>query len=169
MFETKELSTERRELNDLADQAIRLGCALPSGICLFPRNFDTAQSSKELEFDDLGQTIRKLWSQAGIKEEPLALTNPRYLQERNHIPQLCIFIGWSVLSQDPILVQLAFGVVGNYLTDIFKGHLPANQHACKVRIILQSKKGKEERYTEVKFEGNPKDLEKIMEVFKHES
>lgn len=160
------MSISIRQLQDLQERAIFLGCEIPEGICVFPRNFEVAETLEDLEYDDTAQTVKKLLMQAGVSSEGLKLPNNNYLQLRENLPAICLFVGWTIGTQDPTSVQLAINVIGNYLTDVFKGLRGEREQRCTFKIIRQRIKGKTQEFDEVTYTGPVSGIPSLIEKLK---
>ena len=88
-------------------------------------------------------TVRVLFRQAGIVETPLEHAGEKYPQIAEkafgHWIGPILFVSVAALSSNPMLLQLALGILSNYLTDFFKG-LPGEQNA-KLDIVLETATG----------------------------
>ena len=157
--------TEITSFINVADKATTLGCNVPTGIALLPRNFDTATNKDELMHESSAPTVRQLWRQAGIIETKLEDDGKRFPQISEHGfvewvgPTILVTSAW--LSHNPEVLAVALGVISNYLTDIFKGN-PDNPKA-RLHIIVQKENGE---YRKVSYKGpvdGMKELPSIIE------
>ncbi|MBX9721353.1 MAG: hypothetical protein K2X81_08165 [Candidatus Obscuribacterales bacterium] len=157
------MSISIRQLPDLQERAELLGCDIPEGICVFPRNFEVVETVDNLEYDDFAQTVKKLLQQAGLNSHGLKLANNKYLQQRENLPAICLFVGWTISTQDPTSVQLAINVIGNYLTDLFKGLRSEREQKCTFKIIRQRIKGKTQEFDELTYTGPISGIPSLIE------
>lgn len=160
------------EYIDVQKRATELDCNIPTGLAILPRNFETAESKEELFHEDSTITIRTLWRQNKIAETRLEGEGRKFpsIQEK-YFEWIgpTIFIGASLYTQNPTLVNIALNVLSNYVTDFFKGHL--GDHSVSVNLVFEkvSKHGDDEErsYKLVNLKGTVDDLNKLdMESIK---
>lgn len=135
-------------------------------ITLLPFNFESAITRDDLVYDNSVKTIRTLFRNANLPDERIEKTEePIGYRQLNHLEWLAptFFITSSLLTQDPTLVSIALSVVGNYLTDFFKG-MTGNKKV-KIEIVIEKEKGK--TYKKVTYEGDGKDLHELSEIIKN--
>jgi hypothetical protein len=159
---------EIQEFVNVEEKAQSLGCNIPSGLALLPRNFEEAQFKEDLLHESSAPTVRVLLRNNGITETPLELEGERFPQisEKAFVEWIgpTIFVGFMLLSQNPHIVSIALGVISNYLTDFFKG-MPSVGKA-KLDIVVETRK---KTYKKIHYEGPVSGLEKITEVVKEVS
>ena len=148
---------------NVKDRALELACNIPTGIALLPINFDSAKSNQDLIYESSASTVRALLREAGIKETKIENEGDKFLvkQEKSFDwigPTL--FIGASIVSNNPDLISITEGIISNYLTDYFKGFY--GHRKVKLDIIIEKKKDRE--YKRVKYEGDGSDLPHLSEI-----
>jgi|JI9StandDraft_1071089.scaffolds.fasta_scaffold05928_5 hypothetical protein len=153
------MTVSTRSLENFEEQAAKLGCTIPEGICVFPRNFDVAVSPAELVYDDSAQTLRKLLKRAGVQDNGQLNEKNNYMLLRSDLPVICLFAGWTVLTQDPTSVQLALGVAANYLTDLCKGFRRPEEQECEVKVIRERITNSKRFFEETSYKGPVSGLE----------
>ena len=140
-----------------------LGCNVPTSLAFLPRNFEKAESKKNLLHESSVATIRILFRKNKITETPLELEGEKFPQisEKGFVEWVgpIIFVSFAALSQDPNILSLALGVISNYLTDFFKG-IPGIRNA-RLDIVVETK---EKTYKKIHYEGPVSGLEKLPEV-----
>lgn len=153
------------EFVDVAEKAKSLGCNVPIGLALLPRNFEHAESKEELLHESTVSTVRVLFRQNNISETPLELEGDRFpqLSEKAFAGWIgpIIFVSYALLGQDPNILSLVLGVISNYLTDFFKG-MPG---VGKVRldVVIETKA---KSYRRIHYEGPLSGLEELPEIIK---
>lgn len=60
------------------ERALELGCNIPNGISILPRNFCTAKLRSELVYESSVSDIRTLFREAGIIETRLEKQGDKY-------------------------------------------------------------------------------------------
>lgn len=148
---------------DIKKKAEELGYKTPESIAFLPQNFEEVTSKENLVYGDLTTTFRILWKQCGIVETPLEKSGEKIAEMTQKSLDLIapfIFIASSFLSQNPELVDIALGVISEYLTDWFKG-MPNWQNNVKLNVILENKSG---GYKKVSYEGPTEGLKEISKV-----
>ena len=148
---------------DVEEKAKALGCNIPTGIALLPRNFESAESKDALLHESNAATIRVLFRNNGIAETPLEREGERFPRisekafEEWVVPT--IFASFALLSQNPHIISVALGVISNYLTDLFKG-IPGGRNV-KLDIVVETRK---KTYKRIHYEGPISGLEKAAQV-----
>ena len=133
------------------DHAKRLGCNVPTGLAILPRNFETACDRSDLLHDDLVSTLRKLWREAGVADEPFEPSGERFpyaVQKAYDLLLPTLFVGGALLSQNPHLLSVALGVVANYVTERFQSSPKSKD--VRMSIVVETKQG---LYKKVDYEG----------------
>lgn len=154
------------EIIDYADvraHAAELGCNVPTGIALLPRNFRTAQNKAELMHESSSLTVRTLWRRAGIAETPIEPEGERFptiIEDAFSWAGPTIFIAASVLFQNPQIVSVTLNIVSNYLTDFFKG--TRGSQNVKLSIVVEQELGRQ--YKEIRYEGDKGGLEELAKI-----
>jgi hypothetical protein len=158
------MATTITDYCNLEERLAELGLVFPTEIALLPHNLESAKPKEELLLASTAATLRKLWKQAGIVETSVELSGKKLAELKQNDFSLLLpamFVSYSVWSQNPALLNIAFGVVSNYATDFFKGMV--GRRKVKFDIIIERVKGKE--FKRIRFEGEPdelKDLPKII-------
>ncbi len=118
------MSIEINEYLSVSKRAERLGLDSPEGLSILPLNYKDAESKDSFVYADTTSTVRKLWEENGLVEHPLEKDHRSYRgrQERD-ITWLAptIFVSWLLINESPQAVALALNVIGNYLSDLFRG------------------------------------------------
>lgn len=148
---------------DVRKRALELGCNEPRELCILPRNFDTAKSRDELIHESSTPTVRVLWKQAGIQETKTEKEGEKFPQisEKQFIGWIgpTIFVGASLLSQNPNVISIALGVISNYLTDWFKGTVGDKRVRLDIVVEMEGNK-----YKRVHYEGNVDGLKELPKI-----
>jgi hypothetical protein len=153
------------EYVDVAKRAEELGCTVPTGFALLPRNFTTAATKAELVHEDTVPTVRALWAEKG-------LTDTRLEKDADRIPYIeedssewvgpIIFIGAAVFSESPHAISVALSIVANYLTDYFKGR--TGKKTAKLSIVVS--RPQSDNYQKIQYEGPPEGIAGIEKIIK---
>lgn len=162
------MAIEVSDYPDVEKQARLLDCQVPTEIAILPTNFVNATARRELTHASSAMTVRALLKEAGLKEtriEPEGVKFPSEHQKAADWIGPTIFFSAMVLSQNPQVIEVALGIVSNYLTDLFRGTLESAKSTFDV--VVRSPKG----YKRIHYEGNHKGLyevrETVREVMKH--
>lgn len=148
---------------DVKQRALDLDCNEPTGMCILPRNFETAKSKKELVNESSAATLRILLRQSNI-------TVTRIEKEGDKLPEASEkeFVGWvgpivfissALLSENPKIVSLALGVLSAYLHDWFKGIV--GEKKVKLEIVTETKSG---TYRRLHYEGDTDGLGELPKI-----
>lgn len=156
---------EIKEYINVKNRAQDLDCDVPESIAILPRNFENANSKDELSHESTTSTIRILWRQNHIIETPIEKQGekiPFIIEESFGWVGPVIFVASAFLTQNPHLINIALGVISNYLTDWFKGIRDQDRNTS-LDIVIETKSGS---YKRVHYEGPPEGLEKLPEVIR---
>jgi hypothetical protein len=154
------MSIEVYDYIDVAKRASELKCEQPVTFAILPKNFVTAHTKGELVYNQSTGMIRALWKQAGIVETPLEKQGdvfPEVQVKSGEWIAPILFIGVSVISQNPNLIAIALSVIANYVTDFFKGNL--YHKGVTFDIIVE--KSEKRQYKRIHYEGSVEDLKKV--------
>ena len=157
------MTIELFDFADVEERARTLGCQIPAGIALLPRNFEQAESKDDFLHESSAPTIRILFRSNGIEETPLEGEGERFPQisEKAFREWLgpTLFCGAALLSQNPEIISVALGVISNYLTDWFKG-IPGEKNA-KLNIVVETRKRTCKR---IHYEGPVSGLQELPKI-----
>lgn len=135
-------------------------------ITLLPYNFDTVARKEDLIYDNSVKTIRTLLRIAELPDERIEKPGETIgYRQLNHFEWLAptFFISYSILTGNPDLISLSLSIVGNYLTDFFKGM--SGDKKVKIEIVVEKEQGK--TYKKVTYEGDSKGLSELAEIVKN--
>jgi hypothetical protein len=147
---------------DVTGKAAELGCNVPSGVAILPRNFDTATSRAELIHESTATTVRLLLRESGIHETPLEEPGDRlpFMGQKAATwggPDL--YMALAAL-QDPQLLTSVIEVISAYLTDFFRG-IAQDRRRAKLSVVVQTAPGS---FKKVQYEGPIEGLARIPDV-----
>lgn len=158
------MNIQQEAFVDVVERAQDLGCRVPTGLAILPRNFESAASKDELLHESEAPTVRILWRRDGVEETPIEAEGERFPQisEKSFEEWVgpTIFVSGTLMSQNPAIVSIALGVISNYLTDWFRG-MPTGRRKAKLDIVLQVGKG---QYKKLHYEGPVEGLEDLAAV-----
>jgi hypothetical protein len=158
------MNIQREGFVDVVQRAQALGCRVPTGLALLPRNFESAASRDELLHESDVPTVRILWRRAGLQETPIEPEGERFPQisEKSFEEWVgpTIFVSGALMSQNPAIVSIALGLISNYLTSWFRG-VTKGRRKAKLDIVLQVGKG---RYEKLHYEGPVDGLQELAAI-----
>jgi len=145
--------------------ASALGCPTPKDLALLPLNFETAAAPSDFLYDSAAATVRTLFRTSQIPLQDLLPSDipRRHLSYKNADwvgPTL--FIGYALVSDNGNLLNVALGVIANYLTDFFKGM--GKPPTIKMDFVVEQTP--HNTYRRLKFEGTPDALSKLHEIIR---
>src|SRR5947209_7339850 len=133
------MTIEITDYRDVEHRSSELGLKPPEGACILPRRFATAKDAGELCHESSALDLKTLFRQADL---PVTVYQPDgakipYLQE-NDITWVgpLLFFSAAALSQNPHLLGASLGIIGNYLTELFKG-LP-KPGRVKLSVVVET-------------------------------
>jgi len=149
---------------DVVQRARDLGCRVPTGLALLPRNFESAGSKDELLHESEAPTVRILWRRAGLVETPIEPEGERFPQisEKSFDEWVAptIFVSGALMSQNPAVLSVALGVISNYLTECLKG-IPMRSREAKLDVVVQVGKG---QYRRLHYKGPVEGLQELPAI-----
>lgn len=154
-----------KEYLDVKKRAEELGCNIPNSLAILPRDFANAKSKGDLLHEDTTSTVRVLWKQEGVIETPIEKAGesiPAILEESFYWVGPTIFFASTLIIQNPHLIDIALGVISNYLTDWFKG-LTEGRKKATLDVVVETKSGS---YKEIHYEGAIEGLEELPKVIR---
>jgi len=158
------MSVEITDFADVHQRLSELGLPNASGLTLLPANLTSASSCEDLLQASEAATVRSLFRSAGLEfsELPDRAHRIRYIQ--NNAADWVgptILVAGSLWSQNPLVISVALSVIGNYLTDIFKG---MKQPSAKLDFIVE--KTKDGTYKRLTYEGDADGIVALEEVLR---
>ena len=150
---------------DVKKRALELDCAIPNSLAILPRNFENAKSKVDLVHENTTPTIRILWRQNNIVETPLEKKgeNISYVFEESFgwVSPLIFFTSVFII-QNPYLIDVAIGVISNYLTDWFKG-ISDKEKKVSLNIVEETRSGS---YKKIDYSGPLEGLQELPAIIR---
>lgn len=145
-----------------------LGCGYPEGIAILPENFETATPTTSLVQLAEASTIKTLFRNNDIPHSEIRRKNekPSYIQNNSFKwigPTL--FIPALLLSENPEMIAIALGVIGNYVTDFFKGR--DGDKTAKLNIVVGTPQS--ENFKLISYEGHIDGIPSLADVVREVS
>ena len=163
------MAIEMTDYLDVEQRASDLGLKAPEGACILPRHFASAKDVGDLCHESSALDLKTLFRQADL---PITVYQPDeakipYLQE-NDITWVgpVLFFSAAALSENPHLIAVALNVIGNYVTDLFRG-LPHSARA-RLSVVIETTTTKTTTKTtkKIDFVGPPDKLPEINGLIK---
>ena len=148
---------------DVRTRLGQLGCHQPDGLAFLPLNFESASDVEELRQSLEAVTLKKLLIATDIPYEDMISTDTRIPIAQNNWSELVLptlFVTAAIAAENPSLVNIALGVISNYVTDHFKGM--GGGQTVKVEMVCESPAG---NYKRVTYEGPPQHIEHSVRAF----
>lgn len=142
------------EFIDVDGRAVALGLDVPTGLCFLPLNLADAPTADSFLYESEITTLRVLFRQAGITEtrlEPSGARIPVLSQKGIDLVLPTLFVAGALLTENPELVNVALGVVANYVTDFFRGM--GGEKRVRFSIVVKDKATGS--YKRFKYDGDP--------------
>jgi len=140
------------EYVDVEERARELGCSIPTGIALLPRNLASARSKDELIHENTVSDMRKVLREAGIAETTLEAPGERFpfaLERHFDWAAPIIFVAPLVLTENPQLVTVVLKAIADHVRQWLRG-VPRSLRSVKLSVVVQEKPG---RYKMIEYEG----------------
>jgi hypothetical protein len=159
------MSTVIAPFIDVKARADELGCAAPGGLTLLPRNFETATRRDELVHDASGLSVRAVWRAEGVQETRLEPEGETWAAAQKDSAEWIgpiVFVGSTLLSQNPDALNVGLGVVANYVTDLLRG-LPRDRQTAQLSVVVEIEAGITRR---VDYEGPVEGIADLADVIR---
>lgn len=143
----------------------KFGYSIPSDFAFIPLNFEVASSKDDLVYSSEVKSVRKLLTQNKVGIDKIENENDhQFFLHQHNATWLAptIFVGVSLLSENPNAISIALNVLSNYLTDFFKRD--AQNSNFKMDIIVEVEKDKS--FKKITIEGEPKDFKELAKLIK---
>lgn len=152
---------ETAEFPSVAARSVALGFDPPTSIALLPRNFVSATSAQELLDESSAATIHQLFRQAGVPEDRFDTAEAPFPSVAEHSVDWIapiIFIGAAYASENSSMVNVALGVVANYVYELF-GSLPGRR---RVRLDVVVERDGSRTSKRVSYEGSAEGVQQLI-------
>lgn len=155
----KEYIDVRQKIQDLSLNEI-------SKIAFLPMNFETALTAEDFIYQDSLKVVNKLLKQKKINVERIENASKTKYYVENDITWIgpTLFIAYSYWAENQTLIELSLSVIGNYLTDFFKGK--SNSPKIKLDYVLEKNPKKDTKNVRFTYEGGIDGLDKIPAILK---
>jgi hypothetical protein len=146
-------------------RAAELGCRCPTGIAILPEYFETAPDYTHLRQRSEAATVKTLFRTNGLLLDEFLPPSERvpYIQNNSFEwvgPTL--FISSALMTENPLAVSAALGVLSNYLTDFFKGM--SGEKKAKFNIVVEKKENR--LYKKLSYEGSVEGFTALTDIIK---
>lgn len=142
-----------------------LGCTFPAGIAILPENFETAAARSDFIQRSEAATLKALFRNNEVPfSEILPSAEKSAYSQYNNLDWIApaIFVSGSLLSQNPMAVSLALSVIGNYLTDFFRG-IPGRK-GVKIDIVIERRRDRSCK--KITYEGDVQGLTRLVDIMR---
>ena len=132
-------------------------------ICFLPENLTDTKKSSEFIYSETTTDLMKVFKAENLKLKYLTDDKPllRSRKSGDWIGPI-IFIGFSVLADNPNLLGVSLNLISSYLYDFFKGTIGSKN--VKFDIIVENRKNKE--YQKISYEGDVKGIIALDKIIK---
>jgi len=149
----------------VSERAASLGCAVPDTMAVLPVNFDSATTHRDFRQRSEAATVRTLFRTNGLPLSEFLPPDERGPYIHDNAFELvfpALFISATLITQNPIAVELALHVLGAYITDFFKGI--AGKRNVKLDIVVEKKGNRSCKM--ISYEGDAPGLEALPEIIR---
>lgn len=131
-------------------------------ICFLPENL-TEKNPSEFIYSETTTDLRKVFIVENLMINYLTDDKP-LLRSRKSADWFgpTIFIGFSILADNPHLIGVSLNLISSYLYDIFKGAIGSKN--VKFDVVVENKKNKE--YQKISYKGNVGGIKELEGVIK---
>lgn len=157
------MSTEVNDYISVSQKLESFGIPVPDGLTLLPANLAGAESIQDLHQHVESDTVRTLLRANGIDYVEIFDEDhqPSYLQQYGSDwfgPT--VFVTAGLLSQNPDLLSVTFGLITNYLYDYFKG---VGDVKASLNVVYERADGTCKQIT---YSGPPAGMSEIAKIVK---
>ncbi len=153
------------DMESIAPRFAELGLSEPRGLCILPINFFGADGQTDLYLHPQMPDFKVLLRQAGVPLDNIVPDGVKIPYRNDHDSTLVVptlFLGAAYLSGNANLLNVALGVVANYVTDYFRGQGGVKRVECTVLIEKTEKK----TVKRIEYSGSPDEFAKLIEAIK---
>jgi len=137
----------------------------PQKLAFLPKNINEVDDRENLIYDSSVTTIKKIFHEKGIDLDEIEndeLEIPELQQNAFEWIGPIVFISASYYSQNPDAINVAVGLISDYLKDFFKG-IPGSK---KVKLSVVREIKEDEEYTKIDYEGDLSGLSELENIIK---
>jgi len=153
------------EYINVREKILLLNCTHPTGIFIIPSGFESAKSVNDFRMLSEASTVKKLLKASSIEVDSITHQKIPFIQNNSHewiAPT--IFYATSLLFENPDVVAVSLGVIGNYVTDMLKGisHNPS----VTLNIVVEKPSGK---CVKIEYKGHTDGIKELTKLVKEAS
>jgi hypothetical protein len=148
---------------DVRQRAVELNLSPVSDFAILPRGFGTSPPGGILADEADAATLGKLLNEARLGVQQLRKSDralPSVVQKSADWIAPTLFVGSMFLSQNPLAIQLALGVIDSYISDFLKGRL--SHGTVKLTIVVEKTRSRE--FFQVDYDGPPSGVKDLADV-----
>lgn len=149
---------------DFEERLERLKISYSSQFAVLPQNFFDATQPEKVFYNEELKTLKKLFAANEI-EDIYCQSNfgdiEFKVQKSSEIILPSLIISGLALSQNPLLISVAFNILSSYAYDMLKG-IPKPKQKVKLEIVIE-KSGKK-NFTKISFEGDSEGLKDLPAI-----
>ena len=151
------------KFNDHSGLFLRYNLETKSNLLFIPENFLDTQESSKFIYSETTTEIRKVFKRENCSINYLTDDKP-LLRTRKSADWFgpTIFIGYSIVSFNPTLVDISISLLSSYLYDLFKGK--AENKKVQFDIIVETTTKKD--YKKITYSGNTEGIKELSELIK---
>lgn len=147
------------------DRLADLGCVFPDGFAVLPRNFEEAADRESFRLPSEASTVRSLLRNEGLPVSSILpdAEKPQYIS-LNSFGWLgpTLFVSAGLLSNNATAIQVALGVLTNYVSDFLKSS--GKPATIKLDIVVERKADR--LCKKISYEGPIEGLQTLAEAVK---
>jgi len=162
------MSIEVKPFINVRERLMQLGLHAPTGIAILPRNLESASDKADLLHESSTPTLRILWRQGSLKEDRIEGPDdmiPTIHEKQATFIAPMLFISAALLSENPAAVSLALNILGNYITQVFKGDFGSKR--IKLSIVVEATSSSS--YKKIEYDGDTNTLPDLIELVREVS
>jgi len=148
---------------DVTKRTQELGLTGSTELVFLPRNFDSSPTPADLVAEATTVDVRRLLGKAGVVVSELKPESGeiRTIHEKSaEWVGPIIFVSGAFLTGNTHVLSVALGVIGNYLTDFFKGSTSAD-NVAKLSVVLEKGDG---TTLKIDYKGPPNQVQDLARV-----
>lgn len=155
---------EIKEYTELGNLLDKLKIQTDSLICFLPENLYETENSKEFIYCETTTDLNKTLKKENQKIDYLTDDKP-LLRSRKSADWFgpTILFGFTIISQNPQLVDITMSLLSSYLYDLFKGTGGAKKVKFDVVIGTKNKKS----YKKISYEGSVEGIKELNKIIKN--
>lgn len=158
------MNYEIKDYSELQESLNKFNIKSDGLLCFLPENLFDTENTKNFIYSETTTDLNKALKNESQKINYLTNDKP-LLRSRKSADWFgpTIFIGYTILVENPHLVDISISLLSSYLYDLFKG--TSGNKKVKFDIVIGNEKKKS--FKKISYEGNVEGVKELKDVIKN--